>query len=127
MPVEKVNGKTLKGHIFRNVVKGSTIMSDEFRSYNGLNKFYIHKVVNHGIKEYVNGEIHVNSLEGFWSILKRGVRGIYHRPSKKYMDNYCGEFEFRYNTRKKCIEMQFKRAISQGRKRIKNTDVTRDG
>ncbi|WP_291909078.1 IS1595 family transposase [Chitinophaga sp. CB10] len=127
MPVEKVNGKTLKGLISGNVVRGTTIMSYEFKAYNGLSKFYIHKVVQHGIKEYVNGDAHVNSLEGAWSLLKRSIRGIYHRPSRKYLDNYWGEFEFRYNTRKKCIEMRFTELMKCSKIRLKHIDIRRTG
>lgn len=116
MPVENTKRVTLEPIILESVKKGSKIMSDEWGAYNHLHKHYIHKVVNHGIKEYARGEVHVNSLEGFWSILKRGLKGIYHRPSKKYLSNYCGEFEFRYNNRKKCLELQFNAALSQTQK-----------
>lgn len=125
-PVPDTKARTLLPIINDNVRPGSRIMSDEWPSYKGLSKLYIHRVVNHGVKEYVRGDIHVNGLEGVWGLLKRSLKGIYHRPSKKYMDNYCGEFEFRYNTRKKTIELRFNEALAQSNVRIKNKDLTQD-
>lgn len=72
--------------------------TDEWYGYNGLNKLYEHYVINHNIKEYVNGNIHTNTIEGFWSLLKRGCLGIYHSMSAKHLQKYLDEFAFRYNT-----------------------------
>lgn len=98
-------------------------MSDEFVSYKGLDEFYTHQSVNHGAKEYVRGEIHTNSLEGAWSLMKRIFKGIYHRPSRKHMNAYTDEFEFRYNTRKKTMPQKFKMAVSQSGTRMKHADI----
>jgi len=100
MPVQKVNSSTLKGAIRQNVKQGSTIMTDEWTAYNGLSKEFSHKRVNHSEKEYVRGSVHVNTIEGFWSGLKRGVFGIYHHASPKHLHRYCDEFSYRYNTRR---------------------------
>ncbi|MGA7720924.1 MAG: IS1595 family transposase [Ignavibacteriaceae bacterium] len=102
MPVEKVNSQTLKGIIRQNVSTDSTLMTDEWTAYNGLNnEFLKHEVVNHGRKEYVRGgSIHVNNIENFWSLLKRGILGIYHHVSPEHLSRYCDEFQFRYNSRK---------------------------
>jgi hypothetical protein len=67
----------------------------------------MHFVINHNQKEYVNGHIHTNTIEGFWSLLKRGNLGIYHSMSAKHLQKYLDEFVFRYNT----IDLQ-KRAVS---------------
>jgi hypothetical protein len=65
------------------------------------NKVYKdHKVVNHGSKQYVDGIAHTNTVEGFFSILKRGITGVYQHVSKRHLDNYLSEFDFRYNYRK---------------------------
>ncbi len=77
-------------------------MTDEWGAYNGLDKeFSKHQVVNHGRKEYVRaGAIHVNNIENFWSLLKRGILGIYHHVDSDHLSRYCDEFQFRYNSRK---------------------------
>lgn len=98
-PVTRVDGTTLKGLIRKNVDKNAIIMTDEWTAYNNLSKEYQHKVINHRRKEYVNGDIHVNGIENFWSILKRGILGIYHHTSKEHLSRYCDEFAYRHNTR----------------------------
>ena len=76
-------------------------MTDEFRSYWGLRKeFKEHNVIEHGKKEYSRGIVHVNNAEGFFSILKRGINGVYQHVSKGHLKNYLHEFDFRYNLRK---------------------------
>jgi len=99
-PVKYVNAKTLKAIIKQNASPDSTIMTDEWSAYNGLDKdFAGHERVDHGRKEYVRGDVHVNTIEGFWSLLKRGIIGIYHQISTDHLHRYCDEFEYRYNTR----------------------------
>ncbi len=66
--------------------------------YDGLTD-YPHGTVDHGIRQYVVGAIHTNTIEGFWSIFKRGIVGSFHKVSAKYMPLYVAEFEFRYNNR----------------------------
>lgn len=97
--VKDVSKKTLTSFVKQNVEKGSQIMTDEWKSYNGLNILYGHSVIKHAMGEYVNGAIHVNTLEGFWSLLKRGVIGQYHYVTPKYLNKYVDEFCFRYNNR----------------------------
>ena len=98
---ETVTTKELKGYIRDNVDKDSEIMTDEFRSYKGLDKEYKrHGVINHGKKQYVNGDIYTNTAEGYFSLLKRGINGIFHHVSKKHLHRYLNEFDFRWNLRK---------------------------
>ncbi len=101
MPVKKVNAKTLKGKIKENVEKGSIILTDEWKAYKGIDKNdeYEHYSVNHGQGEFDNNGINVNSMENFWSQMKRGIFGIYHHASKKHLSRYTDEFTFRYNTK----------------------------
>ncbi len=87
-------------------VAKNTIYTDEARIYQGLSKEYKHKTVNHGIGEYVridesrvSFKIHTNTIEGCWSLLKKGVNGIYHHISEKHIDKYADMFCFRYNSR----------------------------
>ncbi len=84
-----------------NVEKGSLIVSDGYNGYNGLGRRgYLHESVDHQTKEFVRGKFHTNSLEGYWSLFKRGIIGIYHYVSPKHLQRYSDEFTFRYETRK---------------------------
>lgn len=83
-----------------NVAKGATLHTDEWYGYRGLDKLYEHSFVKHNDRKYVVGDCHTNTLEGYWSLLKRGVVGIYHSMSAKHLQLYLDEFSFRYNTRK---------------------------
>ncbi len=97
----RVTAKNLKEIIRENVTNKSTIMTDEFLAYKGLGKeFYDHQTVNHGTKEYVRGNAHTNTAEGYFSLLKRGINGVYHHVSKQHLNLYLNEFNFRYNRRK---------------------------
>ena len=97
--VKNVQGKTLLNIISRHVEKGSEIMSDQWAAYKRLSEKFDHLVVDHGKGEYVNGKCHTNTLEGFWSLFKRGIVGQYHQISDKYIDRYLDEFSFRYSNR----------------------------
>jgi len=79
----------------------STVYTDEFHTYDTLsNHGYNHQSVNHGLEQWVNGKAHTNTIEGFWSLLKRGINGVYHAVGEKYLQNYINEYAFRYNHRK---------------------------
>ena len=97
--VEDVSSATIKPIMVDNVKKGSNIHTDEWNAYKGLGKYYVHTVVNHNKGEYVIGNSHTNTIEGFWSLLKRGVVGTFHVVSKKHLQRYCDEFAYRYNNR----------------------------
>lgn len=97
---QKLSGKQLL-EIIKQVAKcdNNVIITDEFRGYNILKKTrQIHLKIDH-TSEFANGLIHTNNIESFWSTLKRGVLGIYHHISPKYLQNYVDEFCFRYNNR----------------------------
>ena len=104
--VPNVAKKTLQPIIEENVLDGSTVHSDELRSYNGLNKAgFNHKTVYHGAKEYVVGNTHVNGLENFWKHLKGSIRSTHIHVSKKHLHKYAKEFEYRFNRRENASEM----------------------
>ena len=85
--------------IINNIEAGSELHTDEYNAYKFTRKFWKHKSVNHSL-EYVSADgIHTNSVEGFWSLLKRGIKGNFHFVTKKYLENYVTEFEYRYNNR----------------------------
>lgn len=86
----------------------STVYTDELRSYGGISALrgkdkkpagYVHRRINHSSKVYVVGDIHTNSVEGFWSLVKRGIGGVYHAVSQKQLQSYLDEYAFRYNHR----------------------------
>ena len=105
--VPDVRKKTLQPIIEENVVAGSAVHTDELKSYGGLGKAgYDHETVNHGAGEYVDGDCHVNGLEGFWARLKLSIRGTHVHVSRKHLQNYVKEFEYRYN-RRHCPELMF--------------------
>ncbi len=79
--------------------KVSLLCTDEHSGYRFLARDFPHGKVQHGTHEYVIGAVHTNTIEGFWSIMKRGVVGTFHKVSRKYMPLYVAEFEFRYNHR----------------------------
>jgi transposase-like protein len=97
--VDRVTAKNLKAVLKENVDKNATLMTDDFPSYRYLN-FPKHKIIKHSEKEYVQGNIHTNTIEGFFSLLKRGIIGVYHHVGKNHLHRYLSEFDFRYNARK---------------------------
>jgi transposase-like protein len=76
------------------------LATDEHSGYRLLGHDYNHRVVRHSQGEYVVGTTHTNSIESFWSLLKRGIMGSYHKVSKEYLPLYLNEFQFRFNNRK---------------------------
>jgi len=98
--VKDAKAKTILPIIIRNVAPESKIYTDEFNSYDNLKYLnYKHESITHSANVYADGDIHVNSLEGFWSLLKRGLNGVYHSVSKKHLNKYLNEYVFRYNNR----------------------------
>jgi transposase-like protein len=82
------------------VRKETFIMSDEASQYSSLNKYFAgHDFVNHGRGEYVRGPAHINTAEGFYSVFKRGMKGVYQHCSEAHLHRYVSEFDFRYNNR----------------------------
>jgi len=96
--VQKRDDETLQGNIKAFVDKGSAVYTDEWRSYMGLSDHYIHEVINHAEK-YVDGRVHTNGLENFWSLLKRGLAGTYISVEPFHLFRYLDEQMFRYNNR----------------------------
>jgi len=98
---------TLEPIIRAKVKEGANVYTDEWLAYQDLGKWFNHQVVNHRIKQYVNGKVTTNSIENFWFHLKRGIYGTYHWVSKKHLQGYSDEFTFRFNTRKKSEQERF--------------------
>lgn len=97
--VESRRKKELQKHVRANVQAGSAIFTDELLSYDGLEADYKHAVINHAV-EYVNENVHTNTMENFWSLLKRGLHGTYVSVEPFHLFRYLDEQAFRYNNRK---------------------------
>lgn len=79
--------------------KVSLLCTDAYNAYTGLGGTYPHGVVDHSKGQHVVGAVHTNTIEGFWSLIKRGIVGSFHKVSRKYLPLYVAEFQFRYNNR----------------------------
>ncbi len=106
--IKGVRGCTLLGAIRKHVVPGRVIYTDELNGYDGISAIetkkgepagYIHYRIRHSDRVYVRGHIHTNSVEGFWSLVKRGIGGVNHSVGQKYLQSYLDEYTFRYNRR----------------------------
>jgi len=123
-PVDHVDKPTLHKAVKDRVAKGSTLNTDEWSGYVGLSMDYTHDVVNHGGREYARGYSHVNNIENFWSLLKRGIVGIYHVVSPEHLHRYCGEFAYRVNTRKVDDAERFGKVFGQAQGRLTYRELT---
>jgi transposase-like protein len=103
----------LQGEVKRHVQAGAALYSDALKSYEGLETDYTHQVIDHAV-QYVDGRVHTNGLENFWSLLKRGISGTYVRVEPFHLFRYLDEQTFRYNNRKDMENAdRFKLALSQ--------------
>jgi len=116
--VENVGSVSLTREIVANVKESASLYTDEWLGYKGVSRIYDHSIVKHNQGEYVNGRIHTNTIEGFWSLLKRGIFGIYHFTSKKHLQMYVDEFVFRYNTRNSTEAVRFNLLLSNSNNRL---------
>jgi transposase-like protein len=96
--VENRRKKEVQKNVREHVEAGSAIFSDELKSYDGLETDYQHAVINHAI-EYVNGNVHTNGMENFWSLLKRSLKGTYVSVEPFHLFRYVDEQAFRFNNR----------------------------
>jgi len=99
--IRSTGGRELRAAIQNNVAQGSRVMTDAFAGYTSLGKDgFKHEMVNHTKDEYVRGDVHTNSIESVWAVMKRGMHGVYHHASKKHLGRYVDEFTFRLNAGK---------------------------
>jgi transposase-like protein len=99
--LDDANAANIVPIVRKNVAKETTLSTDEASHYRPLDREYYHGTVNHSIEEWVVGEFHVNSAEGYFSHFKRSVRGTYSHISEKHLHRYLAEFDFRYSNRVK--------------------------
>jgi transposase-like protein len=112
MVVPNVRRKSLQSEVNKHVEQGSTVYSDAFRSYRRLEDEYVHKVINHAEK-YVEGNVHTNGIENFWSLLKRMIGGTYISVEPFHLFRYLDEQSFRFNGRKGTDADRFSRVLQQ--------------
>lgn len=97
------SGATLLGVAKEYIMPDSTVFTDEFTGYDGLQRMpgmgYRHHRIKHSARVYVRGNVHTNTIEGFWSLVKRGISGVYHAVGDSYLQSYLNEYSFRYNRR----------------------------
>jgi len=100
--VPDCTSRTLLENVKQYVLPKSTIYTDELKSYGGIGSMangYQHRRINHSSGVYVMGDVHTNTIEGFWSLVKRGISGSHHAVSQKFLQSYLDEYAFRYNRR----------------------------
>jgi transposase-like protein len=99
--VPSIQGPTLDAHVGARVLPSSTVYTDEAPTYVGITRArgYEHKRIHHAEHVYVDGNVHTNTIEGFWSLVKRGVGGTHHAVSAKHLQGYLNEYVWRYNRR----------------------------
>jgi transposase len=100
LAVEDAKATTLMPHLHKRVLPASLVYTDEWRSYDRLGEAgFEHRRIHHASKVYVVGDIHTNTIEGFWSLVKRGIDGVYHAVSARHLQSYLDEYTWRYNHR----------------------------
>jgi transposase-like protein len=97
--IPDVTAKTLREILVSQLNRDTALMTDDAGQYRHMHRDFRHETVNHGTGEYVRGEAHTNTVEGYFSILKRGITGTYHHVSQQHLKRYLAEFDFRYNER----------------------------
>ena len=97
--IPDTTGETLQNFVRENAEEGATVYTDENRSYLALKRDFDHDSVNHSISEHVDGMVHTNGMESFWSMLKRAHKGTFHKLSPKHLHRYVDEFAGKHNIR----------------------------
>ena len=123
--VPATDKQTLQGFVQDHADRQATVYTDEARAYETLP--FEHESVKHSVSEYVRGQAHTNGVESFWSMLKRGYCGTFHKLSPKHLDRYVQEFAGRHSLREQdTIDMMGAVVLGMDGKRLKYEDLTRD-
>ena len=125
---ERVNSRNLEHMLSTHVDPSATLMTDERREYTTLGRtLAAHKTVSHRAGEYARGDAHINTAEGYFGQLKRSIDGTHHHVSRRHLNRYLSEFDFRYNTRKMSDGERTITAVRQAKgKRLMYDKVVRD-
>ncbi len=120
--VETTDKHTLQGFVAVNTQVDATVYTDEAQAYTGMRRK--HETVKHSAKEFVNGMAHINGIESFWAMLKRGYNGTYHHFSAKHLQAYVNEFAGRQNVRSLDTEAQMTALVQgMGGKRLRYSEL----
>ena len=117
--VEKPLQQDIEPFLYANIKPGSRVITDNYYAYNRLHKNYQHDTIRHDLKVYVVGDVHTNTIENYWSTLKRGVYGTYHQISRKHCQKYLDEFSYRFNSRKIKDAERFDKILTHTQGRLK--------
>ncbi len=122
--IHMTDQRTFQDFVTERTERGATVYTDDHGGYNWLCLDFEHESVKHSVREYVRDQAHTNGIESFWSVLKRGYYGIYHRMSAKHLDRYVNEFSGRHNIRG-LDTMEQMSIIARGldRKRLRYKDL----
>lgn len=99
--IDRANTDNIMPIVRANLAQEATVVADDAGYYRNLDKEYLHAFVNHSAGQYGRGEIHTNTIEGYYSIFKRGMNGVYQHCSEKHLHRCLAEFDFRYSNRVK--------------------------
>ena len=121
-----VTKKNAKAFIDQHVQEGANMVTDGYSMYAFLGKDdrFKHYMVDHKSGQYVNGGFHTNGIENFWSLLKRGIIGVFHQVSPQHLQRYCDEFAARYNTRQIKDHERFELVVKNSEGRLKYNELT---
>ena len=123
MVISRTDFKNIPRLITYNITPGSTLMTDDWTGYRGVDKIYNRHSIEHKKWIYAEGDITTNRIENFWSHLKRGLHGTYIKVSPKHLNKYVQEFVFRFNNRKLDVQQQINNVLSVGDVRLKYKDL----
>lgn len=116
--VERTDAISILPVINENIAKEATVNTDEGRHYFNLHKLRNHETVNHKAGEYVRGDVHTNTVEGYFSLFKRGMRGVYQHCKEKHLHRYLAEFDFRYKLGVEDVARSTKAVVGARGKRL---------
>ena len=112
---EKMKGRHLRAFVRETINVGTAhLITDEYKGYLGMARLLPHSVIRHS-NWYVDGDIHTNTIEGFWALLKRGMFGQFHSVSRKHLQRYVDEFCYRYNLRRTEADVAFDLTVNRAR------------
>jgi len=123
MVISRQQFRTLFRIITYNIAPGSTLMTDDWTGYNGIDRIYKRHSIDHKKWIYADGDVTTNRMENFWSHLKRGLHGTYIRVTPKHLNKYVQEFAFRFNHRNLDVQQQMEQIINQMNCRLKYKDL----